>query len=255
MTRGRSGGPSYATRPSRITTARSTSGAERAELVGDQHDGGAAVDELVAARRRAPAGWAGRRRRSARRGPAARARRPARGRSAPAAAGRRRGSRRRRGPCRRARPRSSAVVDRGPVGSRLSGRNSRRRESRPEATTSRTEAGTPDGGAGALRHEADPLPVARTARSGVPKSRDLAAARGDQPDQRPDQRRLAGAVGAEQATHLAGVRRRGRCRAGPAGRRARRRRRERPSDHGFGSSSSCVRLLRARARFARISER
>ena len=39
------GGPSYATRPSRITSARSTSGAERAELVGDQHDGGAAVDE------------------------------------------------------------------------------------------------------------------------------------------------------------------------------------------------------------------
>ena len=66
---------------------------QRAELVGDQHDRRAALLQHARARRRAPAGWAGRRRRWARRGRAGRARRPAPGRSAPAAAGRRRAGR------------------------------------------------------------------------------------------------------------------------------------------------------------------
>ena len=54
---------------------------------------------------------------------------------------------------------------------------------------------------------------------------DLAAAGRDQAHHRADQRGLAGAVGAEDGEHLARGARRGRCRAGSAGRRARRRRR------------------------------
>ena len=152
------------------------------------------------------AGCRRRRRRSARRGGTARARRPACGRSARAAAGRRRGSRRRGWPGRPGRPPSSASVDGGAVGPATAGTNGRRRASRPHVTTSRTVAGTPGGDAGALRHVADPLASARNRSSGVPKSSTRPVADRVQADERLDQRRLAGAVGAEQRDDLARAR-------------------------------------------------
>ena len=119
-------------------------GRHRAELVGDQHDRRAALLEHAAARRPAPAGWAGRRRRSARRGRTARARRRGPGRSAPAAAARRRAV---------VTPSRGAVgepddvervVDRRPVGARERAQQPAAGRAGRTATTSQTEAGTPE---------------------------------------------------------------------------------------------------------------
>ena len=129
----------------------------RAELVRDQHDRRAAVG-AGAGCRPAPAGWAGRRPRSARRGRTGRARRRARGRSAPAAAARPTGGDT---PSlgRSASPTTSMASSIACRSARVSGRSSRRRVSRPDATTSRTEAGTPVEAPARCGHEADSLPV------------------------------------------------------------------------------------------------
>ena len=181
---------------------RSTSGASGPELVGDQHDRGAVRPTAARARRRGPAGWAGRRRRSARRGRTGPARRPGPGRSGRAAAGRRRGWRCRRGP-RSAGPTTSIARSTAARSARDSGRNSRRWVSRPEATTSHTDAGTPLSalarcGTKPTRDHSSYCAI------GVPKSRRSPPLSGQQPDQGPDQRRLARAVGAHQGHELPG---------------------------------------------------
>ena len=134
--------------------------------MGDQHDRRAARPELGQGRRRAPAGWAGRRRRSARRGRTARARRPARGRSAPAAAGRRRAGRRRRGPGRRGR-RPRARRRSRPGRRATSGRSSRRRREPAGGDDLPHRGGYAGRGAGPLRHEADPVPVVEVVERGA----------------------------------------------------------------------------------------
>ena len=194
------------TRPGRRASRRPGRPAARAapSSWATSDDRRAARPRAARARRRGPAGWAGRRRRSARRGRAARARRPARGRSGPAAAGRRRA-------CetpswaRSARPttssassiaaRSARAQRRAAAGGGRAGR--RRRPPTPMA-------GTPERRADALRDVADPVPARGSRRAGCRTAATAPRAQRAQPDQRPDQGRLAGAVGAHQGDDLAG---------------------------------------------------
>ena len=95
-----------------------------------------------------------------------------------------------------------------------------------------------------------------TSSSGVPNSSTDPAASGRSPVSAADQGGLAGAVGAHQRDELARRRRRGRCRAGPGGRRSRRRRRAARRRLGSRRVVISSRSPPARAaRFARIRDR
>ncbi len=82
------------------------------------------------------------------------------------------------------------------------GRNGLRRESRPEETTSHTDAGTPPDGVRALRNESDPAPVVELAQRRT-EERHASTAEWSQTGEGTHERRLSGAVGAQQCNELA----------------------------------------------------
>ena len=153
--------PSWTISPWCTTTRPGDQRLQRAELVRDQQHGAAAGDELGAARRRTPPGWPRRPRRSARRGPAVPARRPARGRSACAAAGRRRGVATG-SPARSASPTAASAAATAARSAAPGGRRMPRRASRPERDHLAHGRRHAAAGAEALRHVPDPLATAGT---------------------------------------------------------------------------------------------
>ena len=121
------------------------------------------------------------------------------------------------------------------------------------ATTSHTDAGTPPAALGALRHEADPLPRRRTPSSGRAEEPHLAAAQGRAARSARGPAWTCRSRWRPSARRTRPARRRGRCRAGSAGRRARRRRRSELDDRVHGHEHPFA-FSRA-ARFARIRDR